>query len=98
MLWHIDDAKRDGYTGDRLIDVAMWLGSYESWKSNQQRIDNELKSGTNKASNMFGAVIDTASNAANMVIDSTKVLTWIYQNWQISIVGAIAVIILVKRM
>ena len=98
MLWHIDDAKRDGYTGDKLIDVAMWLGPYETWKSNQNRIEKELKSGTNQASNMFGAVVDTASTAANTVIDSAKIFTWIYQNWQLSIVGGIALVILVKRL
>ena len=93
-----EKAKADGFTGDKLISARLWLGTYSEWYSQQKRVENELKTGTNQASNMFGAVVDTASNAANTIIDSTKVLTWIYQNWQLSIVGAIAAIILVKRL
>lgn len=91
-------AKADGFTGDKLISARLWLGEYSEWYSQQKRIENELKTGTNTASNAFGAVVDAASTAANTVIDSAKIFTWIYQNWQISIVGGIALIILVKRL
>jgi|GEM_PF-3079523 len=92
------EAKRRGYTGDALIHALTWLGETQEWFNQRKRIENELKSGTNQASNMFGAVVDTASTAANTIIDSTKIFTWIYKNWQLSIVGGIALIILVKRL
>lgn len=71
-----------------------YLLKNESFNKEQERLsETKVGQGINKAADNVGAVVEAAQSVATVPFDF---IMWMKDNWQLAILGAVAILVLIK--
>lgn len=93
-----------GSTWEEKVERFMWIGSNESFYQDKERQSKAMQERTGafaifdagtKAAETGASVVKTG---ANVVTSGAEILSYLITNWQVTLIGGVCVLLLIKRL
>lgn len=91
-------AKEQGFNKDVQFAAMIWLDSDDAFFEQYDKHVNGPTPVMDKLEEVGSAVVGVSKNVVGSAKAGFDVVSWIVTNWQISIVGGVAIILLIKRL
>jgi hypothetical protein len=87
-------AKNRGYTGGALLEAFMWLDSDSAFFPRFEQVTSLGNPQTKAVQKAGDFIVDTVDAFKS----GSDIISWVISNWQVSVVGSLALLLLIKRL